>query len=442
MDNNVLVSIIVPVYNIQEYIVECLKSILNQSFNDIEIIVVNDGSTDYSLKYVKDLSINNDKITIISGENEGLSAARNKGLKVSKGEYIYFCDGDDYISKYTIEKCIDLIKKYTADIVVFEAETVGNTYKADKEHYYFFEKIGVDDETVINGLDFYKRYYKRINIINTPLMFIKKNFLLTNKLMFTEGLLYEDIDFYNKIINKNPKLVLSRAKLYFRRYRENSIVTSDVEYKNIHSYIYIIHQMMTQTTCDLIKEFTYVGIGLLEYTLRMAIDNQIRLNNKDIEKVKEILFFVRVEYIQKSVKTLLCLYSIEGILPFDGSSFYNRIELKRLLRRLMDSLREELGYDEEKIGIYGTGKWAQVFVDSYKEVYKQKQVDFVYLDSFESSGTRWKHGVICNVDEIDLTTLKSILVISYKNEKEILDKLKKRKFTGTVIGLFGALDKT
>ena len=110
------VSLVVAVYNLEKYIAECLDSIINQTFEDIEIICVNDGSKDKSLAILEDYSLKDSRIKIITQPNQGSGAARNTGLAEAKGEYVQFLDGDDYFEPQMVEKLYNLASKYNADI--------------------------------------------------------------------------------------------------------------------------------------------------------------------------------------------------------------------------------------------------------------------------------------------------------------------------------------
>src|SRR5690625_1048731 len=99
----ILVSIIIPVYNKEEYLEDCLESVINQSYEKIEIIIINDGSTDGSESIIKKWKNKDNRIKYMSQNNQGVAIARNNGIKVSKGDYIYFIDADDYLSLNAIE---------------------------------------------------------------------------------------------------------------------------------------------------------------------------------------------------------------------------------------------------------------------------------------------------------------------------------------------------
>lgn len=116
-----LVSVIIPVYNVENYLKECLDSVLNQTYKNIEVIVINDGSTDKSLHILEDYSSKFNNIKIIDQENSGQSVARNKGLENAKGKYIYFLDSDDYILPDTLKKLIKKLEMNNLDIIRFAA---------------------------------------------------------------------------------------------------------------------------------------------------------------------------------------------------------------------------------------------------------------------------------------------------------------------------------
>ena len=114
MSNMCKVSVVVPAYNVVKYISECLESIKAQTFKDFECIVVNDGSTDNTLSLIEKVTAGDDRFRILSQENGGLSHARNEGMKLARGEYLQFIDGDDFVAPDLLERCVNEI-----DSIVF-----------------------------------------------------------------------------------------------------------------------------------------------------------------------------------------------------------------------------------------------------------------------------------------------------------------------------------
>lgn len=116
-----MISIIVPVYNAEKYLNRCISSLLNQTYYNLEIILVNDGSTDNSKKICKNAAKNDSRIKLINSVNEGVSLARNKGLKEANGDYISFVDSDDYVEPDYVEKMLLTLKSKKVDIVYCSA---------------------------------------------------------------------------------------------------------------------------------------------------------------------------------------------------------------------------------------------------------------------------------------------------------------------------------
>ena len=142
----VKISVIVPVYNCEDYLEESIKSILNQSFKDIEIICVDDGSSDNSLNILKDLACEDSRLKVFSQENQGSSSVRNFGLKNASGDYLYFFDADDFLVEYALEEAYSNAINNGSDIVVFKFDQ----YKDNK----FFKHSGQDIEKQFPDADF------------------------------------------------------------------------------------------------------------------------------------------------------------------------------------------------------------------------------------------------------------------------------------------------
>lgn len=131
--NQIKVSIIIPIYNVEEYLEECLVSALKQTLKEIEIICVNDGTPDRSMDIVNRYAKEDERIVIVEKENGGLSSARNAGLAVAKGEYVYFLDSDDYILEQTMEVLYGEASQNQLDNIYFDAESFFETEDLKEE---------------------------------------------------------------------------------------------------------------------------------------------------------------------------------------------------------------------------------------------------------------------------------------------------------------------
>lgn len=210
------VSIIIPVYNVKKYLKKCIESIVNQTFRDIEIIIINDGSTDGSCKLLAQMK--DERIVIINKENEGLSSARNVGIEMAKGKYLAFVDSDDWVASEYIEKMYDVCEKYDCDIVQCSYEDV------------YSEDIGISEETKNVTPMFYSG--KEFSYATYTLLSWECN-LSWNKLYrrelfeeirFPKGKIHEDEFTTYKIVWNSCKIGVISNKLYYYRHRAGSIM--------------------------------------------------------------------------------------------------------------------------------------------------------------------------------------------------------------------------
>ena len=224
------ISIVIPVYNTEKYLKECLESVINQTFTDWEGILVNDGSTDSSGKILNEYAKKDSRFSIVTQKNQGLSMARNNGQKKATGDYIYFLDSDDLMHPQLLEISFFYAEKFNADMVSFAF------FKSDKEKldlsFIDKEKIAfkVTDNPVFLGT--HKEKW-RIHF-NTWAKLFKKEIL--NNIEFIKGIRYEDYPHTFQVMAKNPKTVVLQSKLYYYRKNENSISNQAAQPSQINDY--------------------------------------------------------------------------------------------------------------------------------------------------------------------------------------------------------------
>lgn len=215
------ISIIVPVYNVEEYLANCIESILNQTFRDFELILVNDGTKDNSLEICKRYEAIDSRIKIVDKENGGLSSARNAGLDVAKGKYIGFVDSDDYIHPQMYEILYNEIINYEADISICEFEKVYdlNPTKTSFEN----GKYKVDE---FNNLDALNQLTleKSVEFIVSWNKLYKKE--LFNNIRFKKGMIHEDEFIIHRLLYKANKIIYINKELYYYLQRKSSIMGS------------------------------------------------------------------------------------------------------------------------------------------------------------------------------------------------------------------------
>ena len=217
------VSIIVPVFNTDKYLSECLDSIINQTFKDIEIICINDGSTDDSLKILDEYERKDSRLKVFSQENQGLAASRNAGLKLASGEFVYFMDSDDILEITAIEELFMICEEKDLDMLLFKLINFDDETK-EKSLFDYYEMNFLNHivgEDIFNYEDI-KNYLFEM-AVSAPGKFFKRT--LISDITFPEGLIFEDNPFFMESIFKANRIYFYNKHLYNRRVRNNSITT-------------------------------------------------------------------------------------------------------------------------------------------------------------------------------------------------------------------------
>ena len=192
------ISVVVPVYNAEDYLDECLNSIINQSFQDLEIICINDGSSDASLEILDEFAKGDSRVKITNQQNQGLGAVRNKGITLAQGDYIYFADADDYLELNAFEELYEISEKHSVDFTMFKLNNFNDATKEpiDVEYNnmpYLKERV---KDSVFSYSDVEDMALRLA--VNAPGCFFKRDFI--KDFRFPEGLLYEDNVFFTKAI--------------------------------------------------------------------------------------------------------------------------------------------------------------------------------------------------------------------------------------------------
>lgn len=290
------VSIIIPVYNVERYLKECLDSIVNQTLTDIEIICVNDGSTDGSLGILEKYASEDDRIKIINQENQGQGVARNNGLNLATGEFIGFVDPDDWIDESMYEKMYNSAIENDCDLV----ECLYN------KHY---DTTNVTKKVVLKNI---KKYYNKAFSLKSDkeYLFMGHCAIVWNKLFKRELILKHNIAFENSKINEDGivsfsgrmyanKLFLLPLHLYFYRQRECS-----ARYKKSDEYFSLIGVINNFVSAVKVAGFyNEYKIELSNYIVRSLVENYSRIKDSSLlkydEEVSKLLDKKEFEYYKR-----------------------------------------------------------------------------------------------------------------------------------------------
>ena len=216
MNNRTQISVIVPVYNSEDTLSRCLESLTNQTFKDFEVILINDGSNDNSINICEQYIRKDSRITLINTENEGVSSARNKGLKKSKGKYIMFCDSDDWIEENTLELLYNSIEKNNSDVVF--SGFYGDLFLNNRIYKSVTESISSDiscNVKELNNIFIYLFNTSRTAMQSPWAKLFKRDIIENNDLLFnTDMICYEDFEFNLKYLTQCESIVFLKNTMY------------------------------------------------------------------------------------------------------------------------------------------------------------------------------------------------------------------------------------
>ena len=222
-----LISVIVPVYNVERYLEQCMENLIMQTYKNYEIILVNDGSTDGSGILCRQYEEKYNNIMVVEQQNGGLSDARNNGVKAAKGEYICFVDSDDYVTKDMLEKLIFALLEYNADISAVKCKEVGAAFAPLQNDTSYKDKIHVfGTEQALENMC-YGKYYG----VTACAKLYKKEFVVRHP--YPVGMLYEDLATTYRIIGDCTRLAVVDSVGYFYMKRAGSITQSGLDKKHV-----------------------------------------------------------------------------------------------------------------------------------------------------------------------------------------------------------------
>lgn len=314
------VSIIIPVYNIEEFLVKCLDSVVNQTLNNIEIIIINDGSTDNSIQVINDYQSRYSNIIVIDKNNEGPGAARNKGIEIARGKYIGFVDSDDYIEKNMMELLFNEAMEHDLDLVICnfnKVDTIDNVLSYNNHSSYNNKLFDTNDliheflfnsYELIEGFSFNKLY--------------KRSLFETFNIRYPENMKYEDIPtIFNFLINSKKCKYINKCLYHYVQHATSIVHSKNKE--NLYDFLKSIKMVENSLKKNnLISNFKndyliYAGIKLLNITIQfhdlIKNDKQLKQELNAILKKNVILQIIFQPNIPLKVKLKMILYKMKLI---------------------------------------------------------------------------------------------------------------------------------
>lgn len=273
-------SIIIPVYNVENYLSDCIESIISQINDECEVILVNDGSTDLSGKICEGYA-NNQNIILINQENKGLSAARNSGIKIAKGKYIMFVDSDDFLTDQSINLILNKITQSEADFILIRSKSFidGKKEFAENQIDYDKYKIGNSPIEAFKILDENDKFW-----FAAWLIIIKKEYLILNNLFFESGIYHEDELWVPIVFIKANSFEYINKCLYCYRLNRNGSIVNKLNVNKILDKIKIIDELLY--ICEDLdinkKEVLYGRCAALEWGLILQYEEYKNVNERKI----------------------------------------------------------------------------------------------------------------------------------------------------------------
>jgi len=453
------VSIIIPVYNVEKYLTECLDSVLNQTIPFDEIIIVNDGSTDSSEEICLSYKLKNPELVLIKQKNAGLSVARNTGLEIAKGDYIVFLDSDDLISSKMCETIkLVLEKNGFLDVVYYAADFIKEIPIAFPEDGYGrnSEMAGV----VLNGFHSLRKLFPEYYQMSVCMSAYRNMFLKNNNIRFIKDILYEDRFFSLRVITEAEAVIYVTDKLYVRRFRADSIVTSPSARKKIEDVIYghkaewnYISNNLKWQNCKALTQY-YVLCGSY-----MAFQNNVSSLNEAEERKTYVLTFLNrwlsyfdihimtineltfLVYLLKKIEKDKNMLSMIRDFETENDLYQYESNVKGLL---INKCREKLANlplkDKVRVGIYGIGQHTKCMLNLYQDMLGKIESDLYFIVSQNAGRMEQNVRKIKHIEDLYPDTAY-IIVSSKIYQTEMCKKLDQVRFDSKkVVVLYGAND--
>lgn len=244
------VSVVIPLYNTEDYVGEALRSVLDQTLSQTEIIVVNDGSTDDSAAVVEELAARDGRLRLIHQANAGQAAARNAGLGIARGEFIYFMDSDDVLEPDTLAECYAKCTVENLDFVFFDAVSFGAPEAS--ESWFDYHRAGHFEDRVYTGAELLDRMMRLACYrCSVCLNLIRRSFLEENGLRFHAGIIHEDELFTGILYLQARRVGRIEREFFHRRVRSCSTMTTTFSSRNVEGYLTVLRELSLYTEgCD------------------------------------------------------------------------------------------------------------------------------------------------------------------------------------------------
>lgn len=444
------VSVIIPVYNTEKYLPECIDSVLHQTLDNIEIILIDDGSTDNSGKIVDEYADRYPEVIALHQENQKQGAARNYGLSVAKGEYIAYIDSDDYLTQEALQKLYELASRRRLDVISYDAQPFLEEGVSSEGLEKMYDRSGLDIDfgKVWKGSDYWNENYKKGGaFINPCFMFCRHGFLKEHDFQFQPSVFYEDNEFGMKIYLCSKRFMCLPEKFYCRRYRSDSTMTGSIKMIHLVSRLVSVKCIWGHIIqyYDIVKQ-SNASYTFFSSSLKKVLESLDKVQQVDCDWfIEQILAFN--DFIWQNEDVLLKSYDarvMNPVLEFITAIMQNK-RLKdyfiaeqidalnktihisdEIERKRVQTILERLCIDEgQKICIYGTGIVGKRVSKSLKNLFNERFQEYVFFAQTSVTEDIYDNCKVLSIDSIKSENVGLIIVATTKYAVEMLHTIKK-----------------
>lgn len=444
MTNNTSITAIIPIYNVEEYLIQCLDSVVAQSVPFDEVILINDGSTDKSLSICESYVLKYNFLKLFNQRNKGLSAARNVGINHAIGKYVIFLDSDDCLRLDAVKKLKEELNKFRYDAIYFDADIWCENGFAVEQNVYE-RSVAELNGVCVSGQEFFSQCYPEHYLVPVWTAVYRKNAIKDMKLRFPEGLFYEDNYFTFMFMNQAKYVTCISEKLYIRRYRKDSITTSIYSEKKFTDYIKIVLLMwdtIIQKKDDIFFKQEQLLLRFINDHCHIVLDNYKLCMEQGIVlgdmgkthfcRMAETYQVLLEQYeLSNDIINLPTINIIlNNLYQFDLYYFDDKPHIKQIIKDVTDmknQLYKQLLNDlllnvkNCKVGIYGVGKHTDGMLALYESLIGKIKCDLVFIDSYIENGS-YKNRKVINYQDID-KSFDLIIISSFLYEREMREKV-------------------
>lgn len=440
----VTISVIIPVYNVEKYLVDCLESVVNQTVPFEQIIIINDGSTDNSLSICEQYQNKYNNVFLYSQENQGLAAARNKGMKFVTSDYIIFLDSDDYLAVNTVERLQCQLSREDLDIVYYDTDILVEytseegkfTGQSFTNHY---DRVGKIEPVTMQGKEYFFSHYPTLFPVSACMACFKVVMLREKQIIFPLIRSHEDQLFSIVAVLEASAVRYIPERFYMRRYRENSITTTELDAKRMVDFWqvfelqwnYYVGRKETWT----VEESEFLRYSMWQsYVASKGWMQHVILDTSAKEALKRYQAAFCKSWMtmcgNKNASLLFCKKCIGFCRGWNEqeTEVFNEIyvflttEYKKRLKEMLMKL--PLSKKNSKVGIYGTGYHTQQLLCWYAYLCGEVQCELIFIDTYKASGVGeyWSQPIM-NIADVE-GSVEYIVISSVEYEMQMKEQVK------------------